>query len=85
MSRRRADAPAMHPRHERRGEARAPAVVATLAAITLYLALPQQLLVAPRYVLPALEVLLLLPLIASFSTPRSRTGAPCWSRRFRSG
>ncbi|MFI6144551.1 hypothetical protein [Streptomyces sp. NPDC051109] len=64
MSRRRSDAPAMHPRHERRGEARAPAVVATLAAITLYLALPQQLLIAPRYVLPALEVLLLLPLIA---------------------
>ncbi|MFE2553435.1 hypothetical protein ACFXGI_33605 [Streptomyces sp. NPDC059355] len=64
MSRRRADAPATHPRHERRGEARAPAVVATLTAITLYLALPQQLLVAPRYVLPALEVLLLLPLIA---------------------
>ncbi|MEV0414298.1 hypothetical protein AB0I68_26700 [Streptomyces sp. NPDC050448] len=64
MSRTRADAPAMHPRHERRGEARVPPVIATLAAITLYLALPQQLLVAPRYVLPALEVLLLLPLIA---------------------
>ncbi|MEV7728890.1 hypothetical protein AB0P15_29755 [Streptomyces sp. NPDC087917] len=53
-----------HPRHERRGEARLPAVVATLVAICLYLALPQQLLVAPRYALPALEVLLLLPLIA---------------------
>ncbi|RKE17343.1 hypothetical protein [Streptomyces sp. TLI_171] len=52
------------PRHERRGEARLPAVLATLAAILLYLALPGQLLVVPRYVLPALEVLLLIPLIA---------------------
>ncbi|MER5727265.1 hypothetical protein ABT084_02715 [Streptomyces sp. NPDC002138] len=38
--------------------------MATIAAIGLYVALPQQLLVTPRYVLPALEVLLLLPLIA---------------------
>ncbi|MFI5980135.1 hypothetical protein ACIBEA_04575 [Streptomyces sp. NPDC051555] len=64
MTRNRASAPTHHPRHERRGEARLPAVAATLAAIGLYLALPQQLLVTPRYVLPALEVLLLLPLIA---------------------
>ncbi|MFJ8802817.1 hypothetical protein [Streptomyces sp. NPDC102487] len=53
-----------HPRHERRGEARLPGVLATLTAITLYLALPQQLLVAPRYVLPTLEILLLIPLVA---------------------
>jgi uncharacterized membrane protein len=53
-----------YPRHERRGEPRLPAVVATLAAILLYLALPQSLLIAPRYVLPALEVLLLVPLVA---------------------
>ncbi|MDJ0382347.1 hypothetical protein [Streptomyces sp. G-G2] len=39
-------------------------MAATLVAICLYLALPQQLLVAPRYVLPGLEILLLLPLIA---------------------
>ncbi|MGW7101834.1 hypothetical protein [Streptomyces sp. NPDC054838] len=64
MSRERTDARTRHPRHERRGEARFPAVIATLTAILLYLALPQQLLIAPRYVLPALEVLLLLPLIA---------------------
>lgn len=64
MSPTRTDARTRHPRHERRGEARIPAVIATLAAIFLYLALPQQLLIAPRYVLPALEVLLLLPLIA---------------------
>lgn len=53
-----------HPRHERRGEARLPGVIATLVAVLLYVALPQQLLVAPRYVLPALELLLLIPLIA---------------------
>ncbi|MFJ9518478.1 hypothetical protein ACIRPK_09460 [Kitasatospora sp. NPDC101801] len=64
MTRSRGDARLRHPRHERRGEARLPAVVATLAAILLYVALPQQLLVAPRYVLPALELLLLIPLIA---------------------
>ncbi|MGW2823163.1 hypothetical protein ACWC24_19580 [Streptomyces sp. NPDC001443] len=39
-------------------------MVATLVAIALYVALPQQLLVAPRYVLPALELLLLVPLVA---------------------
>ncbi|NEB77372.1 DUF1345 domain-containing protein [Streptomyces sp. SID14478] len=53
-----------HPRHQRRGEARLPAVVATLAAVGLYLFLPEQLLIAPRYVLPALEVVLLVPLVA---------------------
>ncbi|MEU9955188.1 hypothetical protein [Streptomyces sp. NPDC050982] len=31
-----------HPRHQRRGEARPPAVVATLAAAGLYLFLPGQ-------------------------------------------
>lgn len=64
MARTRAQASARHPRHERRGEARLPAVVATLAAIALYLLLPQRLLIAPRYVLPALECLLLIPLVA---------------------
>jgi hypothetical protein len=64
MAASRADARVRHPRYERRGEARLPAVVATLAAITLYLALPQRLLIAPRFVLPALELLLLIPLIA---------------------
>lgn len=60
----RAEARTKHPRHERRGEARLPAVIATLAAILLYLALPERLLIAPRYVLPALELLLLVPLVA---------------------
>ncbi|MCU7820267.1 hypothetical protein [Kitasatospora sp. DSM 101779] len=39
-------------------------MIATLVAILLYLVLPERLLVAPRFVLPALEVLLLVPLIA---------------------
>ncbi|MER7936176.1 hypothetical protein AB0N99_09120 [Streptomyces sp. NPDC093272] len=39
-------------------------MAATLTAIALYLFLPQQLLVAPRFVLPALEFLLLVPLVA---------------------
>ncbi|MFJ8046065.1 hypothetical protein ACIRBX_36690 [Kitasatospora sp. NPDC096147] len=52
------------PRHERRGEARLPAVLATLVAILLYVALPERLLLGPRFVLPALELVLLIPLIA---------------------
>ncbi|MFI1154022.1 MULTISPECIES: hypothetical protein [Streptomyces] len=64
MTRTRADARTAHPRHERRGEARLPAVIATLVAIGLYQVLPQQLLIGPRYVLLALELLLLVPLIA---------------------
>ncbi|WP_333766893.1 hypothetical protein [Streptomyces sp. IBSBF 2435] len=64
MAKSRADARIRHPRHQRRGEARMPAVAATLTAIALYVALPHTLLVAPRYVLPALELLLLVPLIA---------------------
>jgi uncharacterized membrane protein len=64
MAKSRAEARTRHPRHERRGEPRLPAVAATLVAVALYLVLPQQLLIAPRYVLPALELLLLVPLVA---------------------
>ncbi|MFG3296656.1 hypothetical protein ACGF3G_48760 [Streptomyces sp. NPDC048179] len=39
-------------------------MAATLVAIALYLLLPQRLLIAPRYVLPALECALLIPLVA---------------------
>jgi uncharacterized membrane protein len=53
-----------HPRHQRRGEARLPAAVAVVVAIFLYLALPQELLVGSRYIVPALELVLLVPLIA---------------------
>jgi hypothetical protein len=53
------------PRHQRRGEARLPASIVTVLAALLYLALPQELLVGPRYVVPAVELLLLVPLIAT--------------------
>lgn len=64
MPRVREEARYRHPRHERRGEARLPGVAATLVAIALYLLLPQQLLITPRYVLPTLECVLLIPLVA---------------------
>ncbi|MFC4949167.1 hypothetical protein [Pseudonocardia sp. GCM10023141] len=53
-----------HPRTDRRGEARLPAVVAVLVAIALYALLPEDLLLAPRFVVPALELLLLVAVIA---------------------
>ncbi|MFC1408454.1 hypothetical protein ACEZCY_04050 [Streptacidiphilus sp. N1-12] len=64
MTTTRADARTRHPRHQRRGEPRFPGVLATLVAMALYVALPQQLLFAPRFVMPGLELLLLVPLIA---------------------
>lgn len=48
----------------RRGEARLPAVLVVLVAIGLQAALPNRLVLGPRLLLPALEVLLLVPLIA---------------------
>lgn len=64
MTSNRAKARVRHPRLDRRGEARLPAAVATIVAIVLYAVLPQRLLVGPRYVLPVLEFLLLIALIA---------------------
>jgi hypothetical protein len=51
-------------REERRGESRLPAVVAVLFAAALYVGLPNELLVGPRYVVPVLELVLIIPLIA---------------------
>jgi uncharacterized membrane protein len=53
-----------HPRHQRRGEPRLPASIVTVVAALLYLLLPQELLVGSRYIVPAVEILLLIPLIA---------------------
>src|SRR5689334_20396826 len=64
MGKSRAEARVSHQRHDRRGEPRLPAVLATLVAGGLYAAMPQQLLIAPRFVLPTLQLLLLVPLIA---------------------
>ena len=47
---------------DRRGEARLPALLATLLAIALYALLPDTLLLGPRFVIPALGLLLLVAL-----------------------
>jgi hypothetical protein len=62
----------------RRGEPRLPAVMATLLAIALYALLPQELLVGPRLLIPGLEVLLLVPLVAI--NPARMTRETRWSR-----
>jgi uncharacterized membrane protein len=67
-----------HPRVDRRGEARFPAVVAVLVAVALYAFLPESLLVGPRFVVPGLELLLLIPVIAV--NPRRLTRQTRWSR-----
>jgi uncharacterized membrane protein len=68
-----------HPRLDRRGEARFPAVIAVLAAVVLYAVLPESLLIGPRFVVPGLELLLLVPVIAV--NPRRLTRQTRWSRR----
>lgn len=57
------DAPASAHR-ERGGEARVPAAAVTLLAISLYALLPQRVAVGPRFVIPVLELLLLVILVA---------------------
>jgi hypothetical protein len=49
---------------DRRGEVRFPAVIATLLAIALYALLPSDLLLGPRLLIPSLEVVLLVTLVA---------------------
>lgn len=46
------------------GESRWPAAFATIGAIALYAALPNQLMLMPRYVIPGLEMAILLVVIA---------------------
>ena len=46
------------------GESRWPAALATVAAIALYAGLPNDLLIGPRYVIPALELVILALVIA---------------------
>ncbi|HZD97563.1 MAG TPA: hypothetical protein VE132_05325 [Micromonosporaceae bacterium] len=50
--------------HIRHGEPRWPASIATLAAIALYALLPNDLLVTPRYLIPALELVLVAFVVA---------------------
>lgn len=63
----------------RRGEPRLPAFVVTLMAIALYALLPQELLVGPRLLIPVLEVLLLIPIVAI--NPRRLDRETRWSRQ----
>jgi hypothetical protein len=51
-------------RRERRGEARLPAALATAVAIALYALLPDELLLGPRWAVPAVETVLLVSLVA---------------------
>lgn len=53
------------------GEPRLPAALAVLVAIALYALLPNKLLLEPRFVVPTLELLLFIPLIAA--NPRRMT------------
>lgn len=60
------------------GENRWPPAIATLVAIAVYALLPEQLLLAPRIVIPLVEVALLVALIASH--PRRMAQRTHWSR-----
>src|SRR5580698_5584036 len=61
------------------GEPRLPAAVAVVVAIVLYAALPSQLLLGPRYVVPGLEMVLFIPLLAA--NPRRMSRQNRWLRR----
>ncbi len=65
-------------RRGKRGEARIPPAVAVLVAIALYAVLPEPLLVGPRFLIPALELVLLVALIAT--NPLRMTRQTRWSR-----
>ena len=62
----------------RRGEARLPSALTVVAAIALYALLPEQLILGPRLVIPALEAVLLAALI--IVNPRRMTRDNPWER-----
>ena len=66
-------------RRQHPGEVRLPAALAVVTAIGLYAALPQRLLLAPRLVVPLLELLLFVPLVAA--NPRRMTRDNRWLRK----
>lgn len=69
---------AVGPDKEPVGEHRLPAVIAVLVGVALYIGLPSELVRGPRFVVPALELLLLVPLvIVNPSRFRKQTA---WSR-----
>src|SRR3954466_11229305 len=66
------------PTNARRGEARLPSALTVVAAIALYALLPEQLILGPRLVVPALEAVLLAALIVV--NPRRMTRDNRWER-----
>ena len=77
-----ADPPSASGGHQARrnkvGEARLPPTIALLAAIALYALLPEALLLGPRFIVPSVEVLLLLAVVAT--NPRRITRQTRYSR-----
>lgn len=65
-------------RRGKRGEARIPPAVAVLTAIALYAVLPESLVLGPRFLIPGLEIILLIALIAT--NPVRLTRQTKWSR-----
>lgn len=65
-------------RRNAEGEHRLPPAIAVVMAGVAYALLPESLLVGPRYVIPGLEILLLIALIAT--NPRRMTRETRWSR-----
>ncbi len=59
-------------------EPRWPASLAVLAALALYLFLPEKLTLGPNWLLPVLELALLIPL--SIAAPNRRKDEPRWQR-----
>jgi len=58
------------------GEVRWPASLAVLAALLLYVTLPQRLTLGPAWVIPVIELALLVPL--SIAAPRRVPNEPSW-------
>jgi len=65
-------------RRGKRGEARIPPAIAVLVAIALYAVLPEPLVIGPRFLIPGLELALLVALIAT--NPLRFTRQTRWSR-----
>jgi hypothetical protein len=65
------------------GENRLPPALAVLVALVVYALMPSSLLFAPRLVVPAVEVLLLVALVAT--NPRRMTRETSWSRWMSTG
>jgi hypothetical protein len=75
---RRPDGRFSHRSAARHGEVRMPAGIAVVLAAALHAALPNALLTEPRYLIPGVEIVLLIPLVAI--NPTRLTTETRWSR-----